>query len=127
MNYRKLFKIIIVFVGLFALSSCNKEKAEAVQIAAEQFRVDAISALDQINYIYNQDVSIAKLSEEEQIEELIEILNIAEISDLKNETFDDWAKNANPGRDAEATTNAEFEKLKAQYYQFEEMFKGFIK
>ena len=60
---------MIVLLSLIAVS-CNKEKAEAVQLAAEQFRVDAVSAIDQMNYIVLQDVSIAEMTEKQQIEEI---------------------------------------------------------
>jgi hypothetical protein len=118
----KTLRISIVLIVLTILSSCTKEKAEAIQLAAEQFRIDAITAIDQINAIFLQDASIAKMTEEQQIEETIELMNIAEKSDLNSSLLNDFAGSFNPGENAVVITNEAFEELKEQYYQFENMF-----
>jgi hypothetical protein len=122
MSFKKSIKVLVVFISIIVLSSCTKEKAEAVQLAAEQFRIDAILAIDEINYIFLQDVSIAKMTEEQQIEELIEVLNLAGKNDLNSALINDFAGSFNPGSKANAITNDAFEELKKQYYQFERMF-----
>lgn len=122
MSFKKSIRVLIVFIGIIVLSSCTKEKAEAVQLAAEQFRIDAILAIDEINYIFLQDVSIAKMTEEQQIEELIEVLNLVGKNDLNSALINDFAGSFNPGSKANAITNDAFEELKKQYYQFERMF-----
>ena len=121
MLYKKTLRIIIVFVGLVVLSSCTKEKAEAIQVAAEQFRVDAISAIDQMNYLFLQEISIVQNTEEKQLKLVNEIFQDTSAK-LDAALLDDIAKLSDPGRNAKAKTNTQFESLKMQYYEFEKMF-----
>jgi hypothetical protein len=127
MSLKKSLKVFIVFVGIIVLSSCTKEKAEALQLAAEQFRIDAILAIDQINFIFLQDVSIAIMTEDQQTEEMIELLNLAGKNELNSALINEFANSLNPGLRAKATTNEAFEELKKQYYQFEKMFSSLDK
>lgn len=127
MKYKKSFKIIIVFVGLFALSSCNKEKAEAVQVAAEQFKIDAISAIDQTNFLFIQAFSDDIPSEEDQINKVIYIIKHIEKDKVNDNLLDKVSKSANSGQKALAATNEEFDKLRAQYREFEKMFSSLDK
>lgn len=126
MSFKKTFKVLVVFIGIIVLSSCTKEKAEALQLAAEQFRVDAISAIDQVNYLFIQDISIAKPTDEEQIETLVKILMKKDKSYLTDARLNWLAKRGEPAKDANAATNAQFDTLKAQYYQFENMFSSLV-
>jgi hypothetical protein len=127
MYYKKILRISVVFVFLILLSSCTKEKAEALQLAAEQFRVDAVSAIDQINYLFLQDISIAQPSDEEQKETVVQILQKKDKKYLTNDVLNKIAKRADRGKSAATVTNAQLDTLKAQYYQFENMFSSLVK
>lgn len=121
MSFKKSFKVFVVFIGIIMFSSCTKEKAEALQLAAEQFRIDAISAIDQINYIFLQEISIVQPTEEEKVKKVNAIFQDPK-APLKSELLDLVANQSDPGRNAIAVTNTQFESLKRQYYEFEKMF-----
>lgn len=125
---RQSHKILILFVGLLILSGCNKEKAEAIKVAAEKFKNDAISALDKMSFLFTQNISVVKLSEEQEIETIINDLNQFEnINDINASVLDHWTKEAELGKIAESAISSEFDNLKLQYYRFESIFNSLDK
>lgn len=125
MSFKKSFKVLIVFIGIIVLSSCSKEKAEAVQLAAEQFRVDAVLALEQMNYLFNQDISMTEMSTDDQIKFVLAVLNDS-TTVFDSELISGIEMVTTPNDEAD-TIEDKFTELKAQYYQFEKMFSSLDK
>lgn len=120
MSFKKSFKVIVIFIGIIILTSCNKEKAEAVQLAAEQFRVDAVLALEQMNYLFNQDISMTSMSTDDQIKFVLDVLNDS-TTVYDSELINGIELVTTPNDEADSIED-QFAELKAQYYQFEKMF-----
>jgi|GEM_PF-2678818 len=119
---------IIIRIALFSfliliLSGCTKEKAEAIKVAAENFRSEAIVGLNQMNFLFLQNVSVVKLSDEEKIESVMNDLNsIEDANQINAELLEHWSLENELGEQAQSTINVEFENLKMQYYRFEAIF-----
>lgn len=119
MKNLKIIKLGIFALLMFTLSACNKQKAEALKIAAEQFRKEAIESIDQLNFIYSQNIPIITSTEEEEIEIILNDLNTLESNMIEISLLDEWTT---IGESTNAITNSELDLLKVQYYQFESMF-----
>lgn len=123
MRYQKPIRISIFFIALLLVSGCNKQKAEALKIAAERFRNDAISALDQMNFLFIQSMSVVQMSTEEEVESVVKDLTDLESPEAINaELLDFWSEEVTLGNAAESSVNSEFDDLKSQYYTFEGIF-----
>lgn len=112
---------LLIFIAL--LAGCNKEKAEAVKLAAEKLRVEAISAIEKINGLFMQSITMPAAHTDE-IDRIVrdiekENINAEKLSFLMNE--------AETGRGTAEKVNDEFEKIKQGYYQFEGMFRSLPK
>jgi hypothetical protein len=112
---------LLIFIAL--LAGCNKEKAEAVKLAAEKLRVEAISAIEKINGLFTQSITMPAAHTDE-IDRIVrdiekENINAEKLSFLMNE--------AETGRGTAEKVNDEFEKIKQGYYQFEGMFRSLPK
>lgn len=118
----------LLVLMILVLSGCNQEKAEAVKVAAENFRSDAIVALGAMNYLFAQNVSVVRLSTEEEIESVVNDLNsIENVDDINSTLLDFWSDEANIGKESKSSINSEFENLKSQYYRFEAIFSSLEK
>lgn len=128
MKHLNVIRVGFLSMLILVLSGCTKEKAEAVKVAAENFRSDATLALDQMNYLFNQNVSVVRLSEEEEIQSVVNDLNsIENVDDINSALLDFWSEEAVLGVQAQNSINSEFDNLKAQYYRFEAIFSSLEK
>lgn len=119
MKISRLSKIVCFAFLLFVLSACNKQKAESLKIAAQQFRTEAILSIDQLNELFIQSSGVFIPTDEEDIEQIINDLNAVGVDDINADLLNVWTVVA---EDVLTETNKEFEKIKVQYYQFEAMF-----
>lgn len=119
-----IVKLLGLFVVAILLAGCNREKAEAIKMSAEKFRIEATAAIEKINNLFVQSISMP-------YEESNEVMRI--IRDLESEVNIDAEKlsfiisEAKVGQKTVEKVNQEFEKIKKGYYQFEAMFQSFPK
>ncbi len=123
MIYKNPIRILFLFVALTILSACSKEKAEAIKIAAENFRSDAVLAIDKINELFDQNISVAKFSDK-KIEKIISDLEGLDSSEtaMNSEILDEWSKEEHIGDASMAIHKEEFRKIKKRFTTFEAMF-----
>lgn len=123
MIYKKPIRILVFFITVLILSGCTKEKAEAIKIAAENFRIDAVLAIDKINELFDQNISVAKFSEK-KIEIIISDLENLGSSDtaINSEILDEWFKEEHIAVVSSAMHKDEFNKIKKRFTTFEAMF-----
>lgn len=123
MIYKKQVRIFVLFFAMLTLSACSKEKAEAIKIAAENFRSDAVLAIDKVNKLFDQNISVAKFSEQkiEKIVSDLEGLGSSETA-INSEILDEWFKEEHIGDVSNAIHKEEFNKIKKRFTAFEAMF-----
>ena len=112
------FIVILVFI-----SGCSKEKAEAIKVAAGQFRVEAVSALGQIENLFKQSVGMPVESSEKRIKDITELLDKA-TEKITAKTLDGLLSEGSIGQETSNIIDKEFEGLKGRYYLFEGMFRS---
>lgn len=117
----KLLGLLVVAI-LFA--GCNREKAEAIKVAAEKFRIEAISAIEKINTLFAQSITMP-VDETGEIDRIVRDLEGE--ADINAEKLSFIIGEAEIGRGTIEKGNQEFEKIKMGYYQFEAMFRSFPK
>ncbi len=123
MNYSKTIKIFALSILFVSFCSCNKQKAEALKVAAERFRNEAILSLEQMNFLFNKSIEIVHHDIEQEVETVVNDLNsIDNIETINAALLDHWTIEAEMGNDVTASMNKEFEDLKLHYYQFEAIF-----
>lgn len=122
----KQFKpITMVFLWLILLtcSSCNKEKAEALKVAVENFRNETILSIDSMNELFSNSMSVLHLEPEEEKEKIIADLQQLPSSDaITSDILSQWSDEVSIGDQQQEQLEEEFQKIKRQYYQFEGMF-----
>ncbi len=111
------FIVILVFI-----SGCSKDKAEAIKVAAGQFRAEAVSALDQIENLFKQSVSMPVESSEKRIKDIIKLLD--ETENITAKEIDFLLSEGRIGQEPSNIIDKEFEGLKGRYYLFEGMFRS---
>lgn len=127
MKINRTIKIFTLSFLLLFLYGCNKQKAEAIKVAAENFRNEAVLGLDQLNTLFSRNISLV-LNDTELVETILNDLNsINNPSDINAELLDFWSEEVHIGAEANEITNQKFEELKAQYYQFEAIFSSIEK
>lgn len=123
MVYSKSIRYFTLTILLIFLCSCNKQKAEALKLSAERFKNEAILSLEQMNFLFNKNISIVQKTKTEEIETIVNDLNsITDIGDINTGLLDHWTIEADMGKEVTASMNKEFEDIKLQYYQFEAIF-----
>jgi hypothetical protein len=121
-RFKSISYISVIILVMFIIPGCNKEKAEAIKVAAVQFRIEAINALDKVRFLFEQSVSIPAENQYQQTDRIALDLNTsenigpAELSFLITET--------NVNEPALQQISEEFKTLESQYYQFESMFQS---
>ena len=53
-----LYAWVFVILGACVLNGCTKEKAEAIKVTAEQFRIEAMAAINQLKNIVKQSIEM---------------------------------------------------------------------
>ena len=61
---------LLLGLAVLTLLGCNKQKAEALKIAAENFRRDTIESIDLMNALFQETISITALTEEQEINQI---------------------------------------------------------
>ena len=116
--------VLLGAVLLLSLSACNREKAEAIKVAAERFRIEAITALDTIKALFSKSLSMPFEGEENQIKRIA--------TDLESEASFDAEKLAflidesETGRSARQKVNDEFERIAHELSLFLSGIRSFI-
>ena len=112
---------LILISSLFWGVSCTPEKAEAIKIAAENFRKEAISAIQKVNHLFIQTVSMPSEPPDVELKKLTEELD-REVLDEKTIGF--LMEEKNIDQRAVERVSKEFQAIERGYYQFEEMFRS---
>ena len=123
---KRKIQFLYLFLLIFILSlttGCNREKAEAIKLAAEKLRVEAISAIEKINGLFAQSITMPAA----QTDEIDRIVRDIEKEDINAEKLSFLMNEAETGRGTTEKVNDEFEKIKQGYYQFEGMFRSLPK
>jgi len=117
LSFNHLLILLIVLI-----SGCNEEKAEAIKVSAEKFRIEATSALEKINYLMSQSVSTPSESNQTKLDNIVELL-IAEET-INSEKLSELiaAEDINVG--ALTIIDEGLQKIERSYYQFESMFRS---
>jgi hypothetical protein len=114
---------VIFFILILSLG-CNKEKAEAIKIAAEKFRVEAVAAIEKVNHLLIQSITVL-VDEEDALKRIAGDLAEEEKIEAKELAF--LLKEGDISEDAAKKVKQEFEMIAQGYYQFEEMFRSLPK
>lgn len=126
MNRKSGLKSIVItffIVVVICIGGCTKEKAEAIKVAAGQFRAEAVSALDQIENLFKQSVSMPVESSEKRIKDITELLD-KETGKITAKTLDNLLSESSIGQETLNIIDKDFEGLKGRYYLFEGMFRS---
>ena len=65
-----LYAWVFVILGAGVLNGCTKEKAEAIKVTVEQFRIEAIAAINQLKNIVKQSIEMPAQDENKLIDDL---------------------------------------------------------
>lgn len=129
MKHRFLTKSTIVFL-IFLLTmmntGCTKEKAEGVKNAAEQFRVEARSALNMTRDLVRQSVLMPVQSKDDEVKQIIHDFNaIPNRSAEQVQAFAEEVLNTGSENEAvDARISSEFKSLEEDYDLFASMFRS---
>ena len=113
---------IILVLALSLTFGCTKEKAEAIKIAAENFRMEAVSAIKKVNSLFIQSVSLPSESADAETKRIATDLEKEEVIDAKKIGF--LLQEKSTGQRSADKINQEFEGIELRYYQFEGMFRS---
>lgn len=120
MDNRRLTSIAILLILVVPLQGCTKEKAEAVKVAAAQFRSEAVTALDQVRDILKKTVEMPPQDIEKMVVEL-------QTDDFTSETLSFLLGEENIGEAQTAAYDAYIEAIQQRYIEFEQMFESLTK
>ena len=115
------FMLLFIFI-MMILPGCNKEKAEAIKVAAMQFRIEAIDALNKVRYLFEQSVSLPPENQYQQTNRIAIDLDQAENIGSAELSFLITENEVNESSLQQISN--EFKTLESQYYQFESMFQS---
>jgi hypothetical protein len=115
------FMLLFIFI-MMILPGCNKEKAEAIKVAAMQFRIEAIDALNKVRYLFEQSVSLPPENQYQQTNRIAIDLDQAENIGSAELSFLITENKVNESSLQQISN--EFKTLESQYYQFESMFQS---
>ena len=115
------FMLLFIFI-MMILPGCNKEKAEAIKVAAMQFRIEAIDALNKVRYLFEQSVSLPPENQYQQTNRIAVDLDQAENIGSAELSFLITENKVNESSLQQISN--EFKTLESQYYQFESMFQS---
>ena len=121
-RYPLLF--LVILSTLLFTAGCNKEKAEAIKVAAETFRVEALAAIEKVNHLLTQSVTLL-VDEEDAIKRIARDLEKEEKFEARELTF--VLGEGDISKAAIGKVKQEFEMIGQGYYQFEEMFRSLPK
>jgi hypothetical protein len=133
MRVKTLLRQFTVWVVLLTLTtmnaSCTKEKAEAIKGGAEQFRVEATSALEKTRDIVKESVAVVQESKDDEVRRIVDQLeNPSNGEKRTNAQVIRFAQNVlSTGDESIGTTqkiDKEFETLVSEYDLFASMFRS---
>jgi len=113
---------LIMIFPLFLTVSCTKEKAEAIKIGAENFRMEAVEAVKKINFLLIQSISMPAESADAEIQRVAAELEKEEAVNASRIGF--LIRDKDIGQRPADRMNQEFEKIEKGYYQFAAMFRS---
>lgn len=116
---------VIIFLIVFFINGCTKEKGEAVKFASEQFMLQSVNALNQIKNLFKQSVSMPVMSNEEEIERITE--DIDKSSSFGPPELAFLLGEGETGKSASSEIDIRFEELEKRYYQFADAFQSLPK
>jgi hypothetical protein len=119
-NSCQLKNLTIIFLMIFFMTGCTKEKGETIKFAAEQFMVQSVNALNQIKNLFKQSVGIPSVSSEEEMERIVK--DIDERSSFGPSELTFLLEEGNIGCNVSTEIDTTFEKLEKSYYQFADVF-----
>jgi hypothetical protein len=114
--------LLTIVLSLLLTFSCTKEKAEAIKVAAERFRMEAVLAIQKINALFLQSVSIPVESNEAEIKKIATELDMEQAFDANK--LSTLIHEKDFSKSPQGKINQEFESIAKRYYQFEAMFRS---
>lgn len=121
----KATSFLLIMTFLLAQAGCTKEKAETLKGAAEQFNVEAQSALTVTADLLKESVAMPAQSGEEELKKMVKSLSKNGRNDAALQTFVEL--NLGKGNEADAAMGAidnEFKSMAADYDLFASIFRS---
>ncbi len=119
---KKYLLPIFLGIGILILGGCTKEKAEAIKNAAEQFRISAIEALQEMRTLFRESLSMPVESDEKRIEAIAK--DLENTTPIRANELAFILKDPVIGAAAQKQGEAEFDKIAAHYNEFAAMFRS---
>ncbi len=120
-RWKHLAVLFIAFTLIFLSAGCNEKKAEAIKLAAEKFRIESITAIENIKNLFRKSISMPFEENDVEIERIANNLNDEKIGPQELAFL---ISERDIGRNTQIMVNTEFEEIEKTYYQFESMFRS---
>jgi hypothetical protein len=117
-----LLHFMVLTSVIFLILGCNREKAEAIKIAAEKFRVEATAAIEKINYLFTQSISLPPEDFDAKVKRIAS--DIEGEASLDSEKLSFIIEETDIGKRSLTKIDEELSKIANDYYQFENMFRS---
>jgi hypothetical protein len=121
-RFKSLRFMLLFILVIMIFPGCNKEKAEAIKVAAMQFRIEAVNALNKVRYLFEQSVSLPPENQYQQTNRIAIDLDQADIIGPAQLSFLMTEDEVNDSSLQQISN--ELKTLETQYYQFESMFQS---
>lgn len=112
----------VLIAGLLLVCGCTKEKAEAIKIAAEQFRAEAVAALAEIKSLFRESLGVPVESREELTARFVK--DVEETTPFNSDELSALLQDPALGTAALQRGDEQFNKLEARYIEFAAMFRS---
>ena len=124
-NIKQTIACIVLAAFLLPQFACTKEKAVAIKTAADSFRVEAESALDQTGNLLRLSIAIPPKPRDAEIEEITNELRSNDYTENQLIIFlEERLRPQDPASGAERTIERELDDLKSEYQLFSSMFRS---
>jgi hypothetical protein len=117
-----LFKFLIISVLFLFIAGCNKEKAEAIKVAAEKFRIESVKSLEMISDLFTKSLTMPSEGEDAKIREIVNMIDGEPAIDASMLSF--VVEEDEIGKSAVDKVKKKFNEIGNVYYQFEGMFRS---
>lgn len=124
-NIKQTIACIALATFLLPQFGCTKEKAVAIKTAADSFRIEAESALDQTGDLLRSSIAIPPKPRDAEIEEITNELRSNDYTENQLIIFlEERLRPQDPSNGAERTIERELDEIKSEYQLFSSMFRS---
>lgn len=122
---RQTLASVLMAAFLLSQAGCTKEKAVAIKTAADSFRVEAESALDQTGELLTSSIAIPPKPREAEIEEITSELRSNDYTENQLIIFlEERLRPQDPSINAGKEIERELDEIKSEYQLFSSMFRS---